>query len=208
MSTGIGCFDPGLHGAPCWLQHDDGTQQALPVERWAEQPDAADQLLLSPCTGPTLDVGCGPGRLTAELVTRGVPVLGVDASPLAVQLTQNRGATAMHRDVFDWLPGEGRWHAVLLADGNVGIGGDPERLLRRARRLLCPWGAVVVELDPPGIGMRCGHAQLVRPDGAGPWFPWARVGADVAESLATETGFTVDALTSEHGRWFAALRTC
>ena len=29
------------------------------------------------------------------------------------------------------LPGEGRWHHVPLADGNIGIGGDPVPLQRR-----------------------------------------------------------------------------
>ena len=84
------------------------------------------------CTGPTIDLGCGPGRLVARLVERGVPALGVDQSATAVGLARRSGAPALRRDVFEPLPGTGRWQTVLLADGNVGLGGDPWRVLRRA----------------------------------------------------------------------------
>ena len=46
------------------------------------------------------------------------------------------GRPALRRDVFEPLPGTGRWQTVLLADGNVGLGGDPLRVLRRAAELL------------------------------------------------------------------------
>ena len=62
------------------------------------------------------------------------------------------GALALQRDVFGYLPGTGRWATVLLADGNIGIGGDPVALLRRAQNLLRPGGAVVTEISPPGSG--------------------------------------------------------
>ena len=58
----------------------------------------------------------------AHLVQRGVPALGVDQSATAVALARRSGAPALRRDVFDPLPGTGRWHDVLLADGNVGLG--------------------------------------------------------------------------------------
>ena len=35
----------------------------------------------------------------------------------------------VRRDLFGALPGEGTWSHVLLADGNIGIGGDPVTLL-------------------------------------------------------------------------------
>ena len=62
----------------------------------------------------------------------------------------DRGGAALRRDVFDTLPGEGRWETALLADGNVGIGGDPVALLRRLREVLDPRGRVVAEVAAPG----------------------------------------------------------
>ena len=69
-------------------------------------------------------------------------------------------ARRMRRDVFAPLPGEGRWCTALLADGNVGIGGDPVALLRRLRAGARPARRVVVELAPPGTEPSTGWATL------------------------------------------------
>ena len=107
------------------LRTTDGRALQLQVSRWCAPPDAADEELLRRCRGPVLDVGCGPGRLTVALTDRGIPALGVDISRAAVTLARQAGAPALRRSVFDPLPGVGQWGTVLLADGNIGIGGLP-----------------------------------------------------------------------------------
>jgi len=198
-------FDPGLLGEHCWLECANGERVMLPVTRWQEL-DSSDELLLAACLGPTLDVGCGPGRLVEALTRRGVIALGVDVSPVAVDLTKARGAPALCRDVFDRIPGEGRWRHVLLADGNIGIGGDPVALLRRARELLRPGGSVLTELDPPGTGLRRHQVRLSSVDSSGSWFDWARLGPDGLARTAGEAGMDIRWLNERGGRWFAELQ--
>ncbi|HTI21333.1 MAG TPA: class I SAM-dependent methyltransferase [Kutzneria sp.] len=198
-------FDPGLLGEHCWLECANGERVMLPVTRWQEL-DSSDELLLAACLGPTLDVGCGPGRLVEALTRRGVIALGVDVSPVAVDLTKARGAPALCRDVFDRIPGEGRWRHVLLADGNIGIGGDPVALLRRARELLRPGGSVLTELDPPGTGLRRQQVRLSSVDSSGGWFDWARLGPDGLARTAGEAGMDIRWLNERGGRWFAELQ--
>jgi SAM-dependent methyltransferase len=193
-------FEPGLLGRRCWLELATGERIGLPIHRWRSVDPAGDALLLRHCTGPTLDVGCGPGRLTVALTDRGVPALGVDVSPVAVRLTRARGGLAIRRDVFARLPGEGRWRHALLADGNIGIGGDPARLLQRVRTLLAPGGTALVELDPPGSGLR---RDRVRVNGADRWFAWAWLGADAVAATAREAGMVAGWLAERGGRWFA-----
>ncbi|MBK1787164.1 class I SAM-dependent methyltransferase [Prauserella cavernicola] len=201
-----GQFDTGLLGNRCWLELADGQRLELPVQRWRLPPGAGDGLLLERCMGPTLDVGCGPGRLAAALVARGVATLGIDSSPVAVRLATERGAVALRRDVFDPVPGEGRWRHVLLADGNIGIGGDPVRLLRRARRLLQTGGSVLVELEPPGRGLRRERVRVSGTSATGSWFGWAWLGMDALGASAEEAGFTVHWSGAHGQRWFAELR--
>jgi SAM-dependent methyltransferase len=197
-------FDRGLLGQQCWLELANGDRVDLPVDRWTDGCELGDSVLLDACGGPTLDIGCGPGRLTAALTRRGVMTLGVDSSPTAVRLTQERGAVALRRDVFQPLPGEGRWHHALLADGNIGIGGDPVALLDRTRDLIAPDGDVLVELEPPGHGLRREAVRLL-PGNPGPWFGWAWLGADAVAAVALRAGFRVDWTTSRGHRWFARL---
>ncbi|MGH3938424.1 MAG: methyltransferase domain-containing protein [Pseudonocardiaceae bacterium] len=195
-------FDGALCGDLHWLHlDDDGGPQRLSVTRWHGAPDPGDELMLGRCQGATLDIGCGPGRLTGALTTRGVIVLGVDISARAVQLTVRRGGVALRRDVFDPLPGQGSWDHALLADGNIGIGGDPRRLLRRVRQLLGRASSVIIEVEPPGIGVRSGIARI----GAGPRFPWSRVGADAVQALGAAVGFRLIWMANREQRWFAEL---
>ncbi|MCR6484065.1 class I SAM-dependent methyltransferase [Amycolatopsis sp. OK19-0408] len=197
-------FDRGLLGHHCWLELADGERIELPVHRWTA-PSDGDDVLLDACTGPTVDLGCGPGRLTAALAHRGVAALGVDTSRTAVRLTRRRGGSALRRSVFDRLPGEGRWQHALLADGNIGIGGDPVGLLRRTAQLIADDGDVLLELEPPGHGLRHERVRL-RPGRAdGAWFTWAWVGVDAIAGVAMRAGLRVDWTTRHEHRWFARL---
>lgn len=199
-------FDVALAGERCWLVDSGGTRQPLPGLRWRAEPDRADASMLARCTGPTVDVGCGPGRLAAALSAAGVVALGVDTSPLAVRLTVDRGAIALRRNVFDRLPGEGRWRHVLLADTNIGIGGNPVDLLDRCAELVGPGGTVLVELDPAASGVRRCVAVVEHATGRGEPFRWAVVGADAVDGLAAAVGLTVTHSWRCDGRAFAELR--
>jgi SAM-dependent methyltransferase len=188
-------FDPALRSGRCVLELANGERVELPAQRWAAGATDGDELMLRRCAGSTLDIGCGPGRLTTELTLRGVPSLGIDVSPTAVHLTHVRGGLALRRNVFDRVPGEGRWRYALLADGNIGIGGDPVTLLRRVFQLLAPDGRAMVELEPPG---RATRQDRVRIEG-GAWFPWAWLGIDALADLAGAASLTV-VWTAAHGR--------
>jgi SAM-dependent methyltransferase len=187
------------------LEHDDGRVERLEVDRWVADAGPADRRLLDRCAGPTLDLGCGPGRLAAELAGRGLPALGVDLSARAVELALRRGATAIRRDVFRRLPGEGRWRTALLADGNIGIGGDPERLLRRAHDLLAPAGLLLVEVAAADVFHRGPARILAAGGGASGAFAWATTGAPALLRIAAAGGWRPAERWTDGGRHFLAL---
>lgn len=187
------------------VEDADGVRMPLLAVRWL-RPIPGDTSLLDRCRGPVLDVGSGPGRLTVALAERGVPALGIDVTPYAVRLARSAGALVMMRDVFERVPAAGRWATVLLADGNIGIGGDPAALLRRIGELLAPCGVALVEVQPTGVPLRRELVRLRRRDVAGAWFPWAVVGADGLADLAGNAGLTLGETWVAGGRWFGALR--
>lgn len=173
---------------------------------WCGDLRDGDAGLLARCAGPTLDVGCGPGRLAGTLAARGQPALGIDVSPEAVRLARRRGVRALRRDVFGRLPDEGCWQRVLLVDGSIGIHGDPARLLRRCRDLAAPDGEILVELDPPGARSWAGQIRIRVAGGAlSAPFPWAYLSADDLGWLAGAAGVRVRERWTEAGRWFASL---
>jgi SAM-dependent methyltransferase len=204
-------FTWALRGAPTRVAHSSGESTVLPVESWTGHADPADHALLDLCEGDTLDIGCGPGRLTHELTRRGHQALGVDLVEEAVHLTRRRGAPAVVADVFDAVPEEGRWGTALLADGNVGISGDPAHLLRRVRELLRPGGRAVVEVSRPGTGSSAGWSRLELPHGRSRPFRWAFLAVDDVATVAVAAGLLVASVhrltPHDDGRWAAVLES-
>ncbi|MFD3999605.1 class I SAM-dependent methyltransferase [Streptomyces rubiginosohelvolus] len=96
---------------------------AADYARFVKDPGALDpvsravlsafaELVVSSSLGPTADVGCGPGKVTAYLTELGVPAFGVDLSPRMIEL-----ARAAHPDLrFDVGP----MSALAAGDGELG----------------------------------------------------------------------------------------
>jgi SAM-dependent methyltransferase len=191
---------------PVTLHGEDGLVLRLDVGRYAARADDVDRRLLAHCVGPTLDIGCGPGRLAAELARRGVPALGVDVTPVALLLARASGATVLGRSVFDRLPAEGRWPHALLIDGNIGISGDPAALLARIKALLLPAGAT---LTVETTLYETDERYLLRPPGTayGPSIPWARIGPSALRALAEPLGYYAYRDRILDGRRFVQLDT-
>jgi SAM-dependent methyltransferase len=213
----IALYDASLRdGSELEVHWRGGERSALGIDRWRGPARGADAVLLARARGTVLDVGCGPGRLLAALRAHGVCSLGVDIAPEAVAIARRSGGTALLASVFDPLPAEGGWDTVLLADGNIGIGGNPQRLLRRSAQLLATSGELLVEVGAPGSGSRRERVHLHDATlGCGAWFPWATLAADLLADTAAEVGLQVveqwsaserdDAHHAGGFRWFAAL---
>jgi len=203
-------YDEALGGAEVDLYQAHGLQVVrhgrLAVASWQAMAPA-DEILLSRCEGPVLDIGCGPGRLVESLAARGTAALGIDISSRAVAQTAARGGSVLQRAVEHRLPGEGRWGTVLLADGNIGIGGDPEALLARCHDLLMSGGVALVEADSGdetdhrfSLTLRGADGRVSSP------MPWARLGSRPLTRLASRLGFVVVEDWRVDGRVFLALR--
>lgn len=200
-------FEAALGGTMTVLQLSDGCYLPLSAHRWYSDAEAHDRWLLDRCASNTIDLGCGPGRLVGALTRRGVRALGIDVAKGAIDACAANGVPAAHRDVFGPLPAEGTWRRVLLADGNIGIGGDPCALLTRSAALLATGGTILVELAEPRVCSWSGSARLTDGWRGGRWFPWALVGAEDITAVAGRCGLRVTERFGSLGRYFAELAT-
>jgi SAM-dependent methyltransferase len=200
--------------APLELVATDGRTVTLDIERYLAPCDEIDINVIDRCgeyaltrnRSSVLDVGCGPGRMVHALAARGVAALGIDIAATAVDLTRARGAAALVRDLYARLPGEGRWGTALVLDGNVGIGGDVDRLLLRLGTLLAHDGCAIIETAPDEQADERMEVRFSQHgDAVGPTFGWAVIGAQSLARRAQVCGFSVYETWSAGGRTFVEL---
>jgi SAM-dependent methyltransferase len=188
------------------VRSSDGRLEPLPLDRWIAPADAADQALIAGLADPVLDLGCGPGRHVVALAAHGKRALGVERSTVAVRIARFRGADVIAGSLWGDVPGGTTWRTILLLDGNIGIGGAPAALLRRAAELLAPGGLIVVETGPPDAPTQRTRVRLECDGAVSEWFHWAQVGATGIGAVADAAGLAITETRVIAGRSFAMLR--
>jgi len=188
---------------------DRADERSLPmeVERWSADADPVDLLVVARCQPPIIDLGCGPGRMIQALARSGRAALGVDMSAAAVEASLARGGPALRRMLHEPMPAEGRWGTALVMDGNVGIGGDVARLLRRCCELVGPGGLIICEVDPVRDRDEVHQVVLRTSRSVSPPMPWARVGAATLARTAVGLDLSLQEEWVAGDRAFVALRS-
>lgn len=120
-------------------------------EGWREHEKEAIEY----AKGRVLDIGCGAGRHCLYLQKKGLNVLGIDKSPLAVKvcrLREVKNAKLMPIEHIDFKPKS--FNTILLLGNNFALFGAPEkarRLLRHFYRITSEDGLIIAEaVDPFG----------------------------------------------------------
>ena len=145
-------YDRALDGERCWIRHDDG-----------DVCIAAGATVGSAGATPTSS-STAPWSSCATVRPSTWVAAQVDWWPSWSAAAYRRWASTSPPPRSNWrdaaarrpfaamcsnlCPATGRWQTVLLADGNVGLGGDPRRVLRRAAELLRRGGRCIAEFDP------------------------------------------------------------
>lgn len=216
LSTAGDVFDGGLRATAAGarvriIARYRGEAWPLPLHGWCDVADPVDTAALRrlrerlPASATVLDVGCGPGRHAVELATSGVSVCGIDTSGTAVALARERGVVAHRADIFGTGPLRyAGWDGLLLLDGSIGLGGNPERLLRRTGGLLAAAGTLLIELDGKGRTDR-GDLTLSSDRCVSAPFRWARLGLPQLTRIAGSADLCVVDRWHDDGRVFALL---
>jgi SAM-dependent methyltransferase len=151
--------------------------------------------LLAPVAGErVLDLGCGDGALTAELVGRGCRVIGVDGSPEQVAAARARGLDARVGD-GQRLAFDAEFDAVF-SNAALHWMTDPDAVIAGVRRALVPGGRFVGELGGRGCvgrivaALRTGLARQGVDERA--IQPWYFPGDDEYRARLEAGGFTVE----------------
>ena len=140
------------------VERDDGFIDAsswgpaayfAPFRRWPN----AERRALRLARGRVLDVGCGAGRVALHFQERGHEVVGIDLSPLAVEVSRRRGVRDVRRLPVTRISRElGRFDTIVMFGNNFGLMGSRCRapwLLRRFRSITNEGARILAESVNP-----------------------------------------------------------
>ncbi len=219
-------------GAPAQeiVERDDGLISAgkscayfEPFSEWASH----HQESMAYVSGRVLDIGCGPGRHALHLQEAGFDVLGIDASPLAIQVARERGlrkAGVLSVTRISFRLGE--FDTLLMMGNNFGLFGNLKRarwLLRKMRNMTSSNGRIIAESrDPytttsrahldyhesnrrrgkfPGqLRMRIRYERYI-----GAWFEYLIVSRKEMALILEDTGWRISRFIPEKGSIYVAI---
>jgi len=176
-------------------------------DRWSPEQQEAMRYV----RGRVLDVGCGAGRVALYLQTLGHAVVGVDVSPLALEVCRQRGVRDTRLlSITQVNAGLGKFDTIVMLGNNFGLFGNFRRarwLLRRWRPMTSDDGRIIAAtLDPYQTtspdhlayhalnrqrGRMAGQARIrVRfRKSIGPWFDYLFVSREEMRDLVAGTGW-------------------
>jgi SAM-dependent methyltransferase len=199
-----------------------------PFRRWLTVERRAMRFV----RGRVLDVGVGAGRVALHLQERGHDVVGIDNSPLTVEVARRRGVKDARLVAFaDIGPELGVFDTVVMMGNNFGLfagRAGAKRMLRRLREITSDDARIVAgNRDPYGTenpdhlsyqaenrrrGRMSGRLRLRVRHGlyTSPWFDYLLASPDEMQELAASGGWRVeriiDPLDEEPGYFVGVLR--
>ena len=213
------------------VERDDGFIEAnagpgayfAPFRRWPAHQRRAMRFV----RGRVLDVGAGAGRVALHLQERGLEVVAIDISPLAVEVCRRRGVRDARVCAFEDVDHElGSFDTAVMFGNNFGLFGSApkaRRMLRRLHALTSARGRIVAEsvdvyaTEVPEhrdyhernrrrgrlagqLRIRVRHRKY-----ATPWFDYLIVSPDEMRALLDGTGWRVGRMLEGDGRVYAAV---
>jgi SAM-dependent methyltransferase len=218
--------------SPEIVERDDGLIDATagPVVYFAQYNDWPPHYkkAMKHVAGRVLDIGCGAGRHSLHLQQQGFDVLGVDISPLAVEVCKLRGLKRAEVLSITQLTRKlGQFDTILMLGNNFGLFGGFKRarwLLRRFYNMTSPDALIIAETNDPyrtqnpvhlayhesnrRRGRMSGQVRIrVRYETlATPWFDYLLVSKPELEEILRGTGWEVkEYIDSEVSMYIAVI---
>jgi 2-polyprenyl-3-methyl-5-hydroxy-6-metoxy-1,4-benzoquinol methylase len=179
-------------------------------EDWFLQEQEAMQFV----QGRVLDVGCGAGRVCLYLQGQGFEVLGIDNSPLALEVCRARGVKNLSLTPLKQVSSHlGTFDTIVMLGNNFGLFESyqgAKRMLKRFHRLTTPAAHIIAQsnniyqtTDPLHLAYQARNRQLGRMSGQirlrvryqtckGPWFDYLMVSPDEMQDILVDTGWSVE----------------
>lgn len=163
--------------------------------------------------GRVMDIGCGAGRHALYLQNKGVDVVGIDISPLAIEVCRKRGLkNALVMSITGVGSKLGVFDTIMMMGNNFGLFGSNKRakwLLKKLNRITTQNGKIIattIDVYDTEVPEHLEYQALNRSRGrlsgqlrlrvkykryTTPWFDYLIVSKEEMESILKETDWRV-----------------
>jgi len=177
--------------------------------------------------GRVLDIGSGAGRHSLYLQGRGLDVLGIDNSPLAIEVCKLRGLRNTRLMSISQINSRlGIFDTVLMMGNNYGLFGSFERarhLLKRLSKITSENGRIIAvtnDVYKTDVPEHLSYHELNQKRGrmagqirlrirykryATPWFDYLMVSKEEMEGILDRTDWKVNRFIDSDGSVYAAI---
>jgi 2-polyprenyl-3-methyl-5-hydroxy-6-metoxy-1,4-benzoquinol methylase len=186
-----------------------------PAVYFSEFPDwpQIEQEAIQYAHGRVLDVGCGAGRVCLYLQEKGLEILGIDNSPLALEVCKQRGVNNVSLTPLSQVSSRlGIFDTIVMFGNNFGLfesHAKAKHRLRKFARLTSPEGCILAEssdiyltTDQDHLAYQASNRQKGRMSGQirlrvrhrksiGSWFDYLMVSKGEMEEIVAGTGWEV-----------------
>ena len=213
------------------IERDDGYFDAIETRAYFttyEEWSPFEQKAMEFAKTRVLDLGCGAGRHSLSLQQKGLDVLGIDISPLSIEVCKLRGlkkAEVMPIEELDFPPNS--FDTVLMLGNNFGLFGSFKKarlLLERFRRMTSEDALIIAATrdvyktdNPDHLEYQRLNRERGRMSGqvkirvrfhrcASKWFDYLMVSKQEMEDILDGTGWKVqEYLDSDGGNYIAII---
>jgi 2-polyprenyl-3-methyl-5-hydroxy-6-metoxy-1,4-benzoquinol methylase len=220
-------------GVPAWeiVERDDGfiLPGTGPGLYFLEHKDwePHEKKAITKVRGRVLDIGCGAGRHSLYLQSKGLEVTAIDNSPLAVKTSRLRGVHHVRLMSFTGISSKlGRFDTVIMFGNNLALVGNPKRavwFLRRLHSLTSEQGQIVgltrnpydtdvkEHLDWHKVNRREGRMsgqgwiRIRYGSCTGPWIDFLFLSPEELARIAKKAGWTISEIIHGQGGQYAAV---
>jgi SAM-dependent methyltransferase len=177
--------------------------------------------------GRVLDIGSGAGRHSLYLQGKGLDVLGIDNSPLAIEVCKSRGLRNAKVVPISQINSKlGVFDTILMLGNNFGLFGSFEgakRLLKKFSKITSENGRIIAESNDvykTKVPEHLSYHELNRKRGrmagqirlrvrykkyATPWFDYLMVSKDEMENILDGTDWEINKFIDSDGSTYIAI---
>lgn len=178
-------------------------------------------------SGRVLDIGCGAGRHAVYLQEKGLDVVGIDNSPLAIEVCKQRGLKDARVLSINQISSKlGIFDTVLMMGNNFGLFGSfqgAKRLLKKIAAITSERGRIIAETldvyqtdNPDHLSYHEFNRQRGRMGGqvrlrvrykkyATPWFDYLMVSKKEMSDILDGTDWNIERYIDTEGPVYVAV---